>query len=269
MGRKVTKRQLDSSEETIFEFSKIRKEPQKWIKKLKEPGESKTYGIPQGSPISGVLANVYMIDFDKTISDFCNQYNGLYRRYSDDFIIVLPNIKQKDISNKLERLFEIVKTISKKGRLILKDEKTHSYLKDKTFDEYSLDGDKIERQATVSFLGFSFDGNNISIRSKTLSKYYNKVNHKIERVYKLRGKIRKSDGKQIRISNKSVHNVYGRTFRLVTHNGEDRTFMTYVKRASKIFKKEEKINLIYKNKHHQIDRLINRKKHFLEDKKEK
>lgn len=42
--------------------------------------------------MSGALANLYMMEIDKSIHDFVTAYNGLYMRYSDDFIIVLPRI---------------------------------------------------------------------------------------------------------------------------------------------------------------------------------
>ncbi|MBD5807125.1 hypothetical protein [Limosilactobacillus walteri] len=51
-------------------------------------------GIPQGTAVSAVLANIYMIQFDYLLADTISKYNGIYRRYSDDFIIVIP---QKDM----------------------------------------------------------------------------------------------------------------------------------------------------------------------------
>ncbi len=48
------------------------------------------YGIPQGSPISAVLANVYMVTVDKAINDYVTKLNGFYMRYSDDFIVIIP-----------------------------------------------------------------------------------------------------------------------------------------------------------------------------------
>jgi len=54
------------------------------------------FGIPQGSPISSVLANIYLLHFDKTINKFISDNGGIYRRYSDDMVVVCPlNIKEK------------------------------------------------------------------------------------------------------------------------------------------------------------------------------
>lgn len=53
------------------------------------------FGIPQGSPISGLLANVYMLEVDKKVNDLVVSVNGLYIRYSDDFIVVIPDTEDK------------------------------------------------------------------------------------------------------------------------------------------------------------------------------
>jgi hypothetical protein len=47
------------------------------VKKNKEP-----YGIPQGAPISDLLANLYLIDFDVEMNDLAVKLGGTYLRYS-------------------------------------------------------------------------------------------------------------------------------------------------------------------------------------------
>jgi len=47
------------------------------------------FGIPQGNSLSGVLANIYAIDFDRSLAELSKEFDGFYQRYSDDFIIVL------------------------------------------------------------------------------------------------------------------------------------------------------------------------------------
>lgn len=48
------------------------------------------YGIPQGTPISDILANIYLIDFDVRLARWARKMNGLVFRYSDDIIVILP-----------------------------------------------------------------------------------------------------------------------------------------------------------------------------------
>ena len=50
----------------------------------------KPYGIPQGAPISDLLANLYLLDFDIAISAKANLAGGRYYRYSDDIFIIIP-----------------------------------------------------------------------------------------------------------------------------------------------------------------------------------
>ncbi|MEZ5911866.1 MAG: reverse transcriptase domain-containing protein [Paracoccaceae bacterium] len=45
-------------------------------------------GIPQGTPISAAASNLYMIDFDAAARTFCDSIGALYRRYSDDILVI-------------------------------------------------------------------------------------------------------------------------------------------------------------------------------------
>ncbi len=79
-------------------------------------------GIPQGSSISACLANVYMLEIDRLINEFVVACGGIYRRYSDDFIIILPmDTSSTDDIEKIILKFEAFKD---KGILELQPEKT-------------------------------------------------------------------------------------------------------------------------------------------------
>jgi len=84
------RRKLNELEQvlTIKQFKQYKKEN---IKPHRE-----NFGIPQGSAISAVLSNIYMLKFDKELNDYICKQNGLYMRYSDDFIIVLPQEEEKE-----------------------------------------------------------------------------------------------------------------------------------------------------------------------------
>jgi len=56
----------------------------------------KETGIPQGLPISALLANIYMSPFDEQICEkLVREKNVFYRRYSDDMIFIC-DISQVD-----------------------------------------------------------------------------------------------------------------------------------------------------------------------------
>ena len=47
-------------------------------------------GIPQGSPISDIIANMYMLDFDQAVKNLSDKRDWYYRRYSDDILLIVP-----------------------------------------------------------------------------------------------------------------------------------------------------------------------------------
>ncbi|MCK8778766.1 hypothetical protein M0654_02105 [Rhizobium sp. NTR19] len=48
------------------------------------------FGIPQGTPISDLVANFYLLDFDEEMKVWVSARGGICRRYSDDIVVVLP-----------------------------------------------------------------------------------------------------------------------------------------------------------------------------------
>ena len=50
---------------------------------------NKIFWNPSRNSLSGVLANIYAIDFDRSLAELSKEFDGFYQRYSDDFIIVL------------------------------------------------------------------------------------------------------------------------------------------------------------------------------------
>ena len=91
-----------NSKETVLtkeQFQKNKKDIKKNISGV---------GVPQGSPISAVLSNIYMIKFDKDIKRYVICKGGIYMRYSDDFIIVLPYERDAEIADFTSYIFSYV-----------------------------------------------------------------------------------------------------------------------------------------------------------------
>lgn len=126
----------------------------------------KNYGIPQGSPISAVLSNIYMLEFDKEVMNFVQKFGGSYRRYSDDILIICP----RDEHQKILSLFNCA--IVKLGKsLKINEDKTEIAF-------FSMINNSQTCSKMLSYLGFSFDGERKLIKSATLSRYYRRMTYR-------------------------------------------------------------------------------------------
>lgn len=343
--------------EEIKEFSKLEKEKLKnsrllspeFFRKLRKEkllkiNKNLEKGIPQGSAISAVLANVYMNEFDYKLKQYTKKFNGEYFRYSDDFILIFPMEINKNINFIREKIQKIKKKIP---NLELQEEKTQCFyycnnkitilaeknkigycfkntniyilnkkealknyiiykkiyknvncknkLKKKkiiqTRNNYkiyskklnffemikkllnnssenkkkfyciykefiiSLSDEKIKYKDLISYLGFSFDGKNIYIRDKTLSKYYYRMYRKIKTINKSNRVTKKGNIISCRVLYSKYSQKGNKNSSVVTKQN----FIGYVGRAMKIFTKLDNKNIAHVKKIHYKkikDRLI-------------
>lgn len=231
-----------NKQEEIFTNEEFRE--YKKSKKLKVEKNSEEKGIPQGSAISAVLSNVYMVDYDKRLNSYATEKKGLYLRYSDDFIVIIP-----DVSDTTDYIEEINKIISSFIGVELQKEKTQIF----NFENRSFGENK-----KLDYLGFTFDGKKVSIRDKTVTKYYYRMYRKIKPIVKSGGVIRKT-GK--RISCRSLYETYSvKGAKVDRAENKFGNFITYVKRANKKFCGEEKpikhiLNIHMKKIRKRLDRI--------------
>ncbi|QZO09263.1 reverse transcriptase/maturase family protein [Enterococcus raffinosus] len=154
---------------------------------------TKPFGIPQGTPISALLSNIYMIDFDDWLNRLSSKYEGKYLRYADDFILILPfSTTSKDVY--LEIVNEILQYASDVTKLKIEKNKTEKYLfKNDTI--YLFESNKTDTSSLVKskldYLGFVFDGRNVKMRQKSVSKFYRKADKAI-RTAREKSRIKKS-----------------------------------------------------------------------------
>lgn len=121
----------------------------------------------QGFAISSVMSNIYMIKFDKLVNDLVTSNNGIYRRYSDDIIIIIHNIdKAKELYNKIMRIKDKI------PNLVMSSEKTSCFIKRKdSITSIDIVKNKVLKENTIiNYLGFSYNGKFVKIREKTVEK---------------------------------------------------------------------------------------------------
>lgn len=137
------------------------------------------FGIPQGSPISSLLSNIYFLDFDEKISNLGKEMQFSYRRYCDDILLICKNGNYKDIQ-------KLVIDELNGLKLSVQDRKTEivSFKKAKSGKIRGFNVRKMLKNPgcseencfkNVQYLGFEFSGQKIYLRSSSLSRYYRKM----------------------------------------------------------------------------------------------
>lgn len=217
---------------------RIHNENKQLIKRIK--------GIAQGTPISAILSNIYLLEFDKEVHSFVKQFKDtIYRRYSDDIFIVCDK-------EYVESIQKLLVTKIEDAKLTINQKKSEAfYVKRKGDSEFSIykckepanpkwDDKSLhecffeENQFPIQYLGFEFFGKEVHIRSSSLSKYYKTMKKDVKRraVYSLYAKIRKK-----KTGNENINSSIYKTslFRRHSHHGQQ------IKRVCKLNKKKKKV----------------------------
>jgi RNA-directed DNA polymerase len=108
-------------------------------------------GVPQGGVLSGMLANLYLHDFDDWVVNVLgNQIDLRYVRYADDFIILLRS------ADLLDKVHQEVKNQISMHKLDLNDDKT---LKLNAIDK------------GLDFVGFHLAGHTLSVKLQGIERF--------------------------------------------------------------------------------------------------
>lgn len=168
-----------------------------------------TFGIPQGTPVSGLYANIYLRTFDREMFAWCARLGGSYRRYSDDIAVILP------LGAKVQHVVPVVEKMLADFGLAMSVDKT---------DTADFQGGLLVSATPIQYLGFTFDGQKTLIRPSSLDAF--------------RGKMRRGiHAKMIAAKGKNVPSfeVFKReSLARYTHLGKRRNFLRYAYKAADV-----------------------------------
>lgn len=165
-----------SKQEYLAKRKKLVKK-QKFIKDVTGITQSKNFGIPQGSPISAVLANIYMLDFDNDINKYLKGIKAIYKRYSDDMVVICPLDKKDEV-------IEQFNTQIQKNLLSIQEKKTQIFHFERNGENLRCGQEfpnGINYNKNLIYLGLEYDGSSIKIKSASISGYYRKMKRTIKR----------------------------------------------------------------------------------------
>lgn len=138
-------------------------------------------GIPQGTPISGLLSNIYLLDFDRDVLSLVNSIGGLYRRYCDDVVVVCPADQAEQVASKTQELI-------RKVQLEIQPDKTDViYFRSTERGLVSCkEREGISTRKPMQYLGFEFDGRHSYLRPSTIARFLRKMVRHIDRQVAIR-----------------------------------------------------------------------------------
>jgi hypothetical protein len=199
---------------------------------------SERYGIPQGTPLSDLLANMYLIDFDVAMNEYARKNGGKYYRYSDDIIIILPGGNSEGL--KAEKFAQSQIKIAG-PRLLIKSEKTTMVTFTSTCSglRYEIPGG-YQNKNGLEYLGFRFDGKFVYLRDSTLSNLQRKMAKVMYHECMAHVRRYRDRGISELISSFNLDPVISKfsrveDFEKYADSKNNWTFWTYARRSSEVF----------------------------------
>lgn len=175
------------------------------------------HGIPQGTPLSGLFANISMLGIDGYVHRLMTDLGGSYRRYSDDIALVFRDDTQ--VAPALDAITQALRD----HNLAINEKKTCISHVQKVGGMQSVTGDDLQ------YLGFTYDGRRILVRPGSMTNFYARMKRGIRQYIK----GAKKKGVTANTIRKRV--PVGR----FTHWGDDRNFVQYVYKAAETMESPE------------------------------
>lgn len=178
-----------------------------------------TCGIPQGTPMSAVLSNMYMLDFDTVMDRAAKNYAGAYWRYSDDILLVCPK-------ENAEALIAVLRATVRSHEISIQDGKTDiTWFRREpsgTLRGWTMTDSKPSIHKRMQYLGLEFDGQKVYLRSSSVARYQSRLRARV------RETLKAAHGKRSKNKPVSMKRLYDR----YTERGEG-NFISYALRAAK------------------------------------
>jgi Reverse transcriptase (RNA-dependent DNA polymerase) len=196
------------------------------------------YGIPQGAPISDILANMYLIDFDALMSTWARSRGGVYCRYSDDILIIIPGAAPGGIA---ARDYAHTQIINFGDKIQIKPSKSSivCFTRASGADLHFESAEGSQCKNGLEYLGFRLDGRQTYLRDSTLSGFYRKITYSLR--HEARALVARYPGKDLRFLQSAFDlNDFAQRFGRVegfdsNTDYRDWTFWTYARRSAEIF----------------------------------
>jgi RNA-directed DNA polymerase len=173
-------------------------------------------GIPQGSPISALLSNIYMTGFDQAMWTAVAASGGKYFRYCDDMLIIAPEGTGKEFMTLASELADLY-------RLPLHPKKTEERF-------FTSASGKLEADKPLQYLGFIFDGQQVSLRSASLARYSERMRRGVRLA---RVTMRTRNDLRVARGEAATPLYKGKLYRRYSYLGR-RNFVSYALRAANI-----------------------------------
>lgn len=212
-------------------------------------------GVPQGSPLSSVLSNIYLCSLDKDIREIVESSGGLYMRYCDDIFIAVPVVKGFH-EQAMRTIQSVTDLIKRNPGTDLQPDKTR-YLRflragdSSTLEEIDVEGRLVKENARLDYLGFSFDGKSCRLVAKAITKYHYRMGRKARTVA--------SQGR----GKKNLYGTYSKHSKKITGKW---SFVDYAKRASRKvdLREDQETSAVLHRNMEKIAKAVNRQKKKLQ-----
>ena len=204
----------------------------------------KDRGIPQGAPLSDLLANAYLIDFDQEMVYYARSFNGHYMRYSDDILFVAP-ISESQACCVMNYAQNLIRNYGESLEINANKCAIDQFIQKDTSIEHQPVYPKGKQRNGLNYLGFRFDGKRVFLRDSTVSNFRRKMTRAVNA--HARDLVKEYAGKDIaylesKLNTDAIIEKFGRVRDFDQKNSKKSwTFWTYVKRANKVFGKKSRI----------------------------